>query len=311
MSGASYSGRCGGVTRLRLAPNRATFGVASPSCGIGFVRFFANAAFRWVDVSQPLEIIMKRFVWSSICAIAVLSAARPASTAGKCQDIPLRVTLYNNAVTDPTTGATTPSAIRSDGAGEYTSASIQICSGTYDAVTNLSGTKRTFVFAFPAPVPGSVIEAVPAWVPGTYAVSGWINIRNILYNKGSSLAFATMAGTTFTRSGDRTTYRFGFKGSSPDLPNAPNLHDPANTPGDNTPFASSPVVVYPNYPLACGTGSMPTWLVRATSPNSPGTTMEVGTLRKQASSPSGSDVHEGQYSMPFEMFIEALQCFAY
>src|SRR5262249_15134291 len=161
-----------------------------------------------------------------------LANARAASAAGKCSDIPLRVTLFNNAVVDPSTTpqTTVPSAIRSDGQGEYTTASIQICSGTNDAVTNLSGTNRTFTFVFPAPIVGSVVEAVPSFVPGAYAVSGWINIRNLTYSKQP---FATMAGTTFSLSGDRSTYRFGFKGISADLPNAPNLHDPGNTAGDN------------------------------------------------------------------------------
>jgi hypothetical protein len=242
-----------------------------------------------------------------ICAVGLLVSARPASAAGKCTNIPLRVTIYTQALVE-STNTFVPSAIRSDGQGEYTSATIQICAGTNDAVTNLGGTKRTFMFAFPTPIDGSVIQSVPAWVPGTYAVSGWINIRNITYSKQP---FATMAGTTFSLSGDRSTYRFGFKGLSDVLPNAPNLHDPDNTSGDNTPFPSSPVVVYPNYPVTCGTGSMPTWLVRATSPNTPDTKLQVGTLHKPASTPTGSDVHEGQYSMPFEMFIEALKCFPY
>jgi hypothetical protein len=221
------------------------------------------------------------------------------------------VTLYNNAVTDPSTGATIPSAIRSDGGGEYTTASIQVCSGTYDAVTNLSGTKRTFTYSFPSPLVGSVIDGVPAWVPGTYAGSGWINVRNVLYDKGSNQAFATMAGSTFTLSLERATYRLGFKGQSASLPNAPNLHDPSATPGDNMPFPSAPVIVYPTYPTVCGIGAMPTWLVRATSPNVPGTTLGVATLHKLASTPQGSETQEGQYTMPFEMLIEALQCFPY
>jgi hypothetical protein len=254
---------------------------------------------------------MKRYMRFAIGLCGFVLAARPAAAAGKCQDIPIRVTLFNAAVVDPATGATTPSAIRSDGGGEYTSASLKVCSGTGDAVTNLSGTKRNFTFVFPSAIGGSVIEGVPAWVPGTSVVSGWINIRNVLFNKGSNQPFATMAGSTFTRAGDRATYRLGFKGQSANLPNAPNLDDPSRTPGDNTPFASSPVIVNPSYPLSCGPGSMPTWLVRGTSPNSPDTMLQVGTLHEEGSNPPGPEVHEGQYSMPFEMRIEALKCFAY
>jgi hypothetical protein len=250
---------------------------------------------------------MKTFL-AFACVSGTLLGAR-ATAAAKCQDIPVRVTLYNNAVTDPSTGATTPSALRSDGGGEYTTASIKVCSGTTDVVITTG--KRTFTFTFPAPIAGSVIESTPSWVPGTYAVSGSIGVRNILYNRGSNSPFATMAGSMFSVPGDRATYRLGFKGSSPDLPNASNLEDPGHTPADNTPLPSSPVVVYPTYPLACGAGNMPRWLVRATSPNSPGTTMEVGTLYKPGPGQNASDVHEGQYTMPFEMLIEAMQCFAY
>src|SRR5262249_44527528 len=229
------------------------------------------------------------------------------------QDIPLRVTLYDNAVTDPATGATTPSAIKSDGGGEYinkvsASALIHVCSGTNDAVLNLSGYKRSFRFVFPTPIEGSVIEAVPTWIPGSLTTSGWINVRNITFSKQP---FATQVGSTFTISADHFTYRLGFKGISPDLANAPNLTDPGRTAADNTPFPSSPALVYPTYPLTCGPGTMPSWLVRGTSPNRPGTLMEIGALHKEPSSPHDSEVHEGEYTMPFEMHIEAMQCFPY
>jgi hypothetical protein len=243
------------------------------------------------------------------CVSGALMAAPPASAAGKCQDIPARVIILSNATTDVSTGATTPSALRSDGGGEYTTASIKVCSGTNDVVT--PSERRTFIYVFPTPIPGSVIEATPSWVPGTHAVSGAIVVHNILYNKGSNSTFATMAGSMFTVPGDRATYRFGFKGASPDLPNAPNSEDPGRTPGDNTPLPSSPVVVYPTYPLVCGPGQMPQWRVIATSPNFPGTTLEVGTLHKPGPGKNAADVHEGQYSMPFEMVIQAMQCFAY
>jgi hypothetical protein len=260
---------------------------------------------------------MKRHLVSFASVVALLATVRPASAA-KCQDIPLRVTIYTQAL-DESTNTWLTAAILPDGNGQYTdgvnvSAAIKVCSGTYDAVLNVGGSRsRTFILAFPTPIPGSIIDptAPPAWVPGTYAVSGaerWINVRNLTFSKQP---FATMAGTTFGIPGDKATYRLGFKGQSATLPNAPNLHDPDNTSGDNIPFASSPVVVYPNYPVVCGTGSMPTWLVRATGPNSPDTQLQVGTLHKKASTPQSTEVHEGQYSMPFEMFIEALKCFPY
>ena len=184
------------------------------------------------------------------------------------------------------------------------SAVIKVCSGSNDAILNLATSKRTVTVSFPSPLAGSVIESSPAWVPGTYALSGGINVRNLTFSREP---FATQAGTTFTVS--RDTYRLGFKGASSDLPNAPNLTDPARTASDNTPYPSSFVVVYPSYPAVCGPGSMPSWDVVSASPNGPGTILAVGTLHTQPS--RGGEVHQGQYSMPFEMRIEALQCFAY
>lgn len=227
--------------------------------------------------------------------------------AGPCKDIPVRVTLYSNAVIDPSTAETVPAALQSDGAGEYVngksaSALIKICSGTNDAVLNVSSTRRTFTFVFPAPIDGSVVQDVPSWVPGGYAVSGWINVRNITFSKQP---FTTHMGATFTGP-DRATYRLGFDPYDVD---APDLHSGSSLSAiDNTPYPTSPAVVYPSYPEVCGPGTMPTWLVRGTTPNSGGT-LEVATLQKIPT--RGSQIHEGQYSMPFEMRIEAMQCFAY
>jgi hypothetical protein len=241
----------------------------------------------------------------TVALAASVTLVVPALAAGgKCQDVPLRVTI-RNPVVDPATGAQLAAAIVSDGADyvhgvAQVSATLKVCSGTGDAALNLATSKRSITAAFPSPLAGSVIEGSPAWVPGTHSLAGGINVRNLTFSREP---FATHAGATFTLPADRSTYRLGFKGFSPDLPNAPNLTDPARTPGDNVPFPSSFVVVYPNYPAVCGAGSMPSWDVVAASPNSPGTTLAVGTLHKQAS--RGGEIHQGQYSMPFEMRIEA------
>lgn len=245
----------------------------------------------------------------TFCCVIVLSAigiAPLTAGPGACRDIPLRVTLFNYA------GSTIPSAIYSDGGGEYVdgvsgvSAAIKICSGTNDAVLNVSSSKRTFTFAFPSPISGSVITQVPAWIPGVYAGSGWINVRNMLYSKQQ---FTTHLGSTFTLPIDRSTYRLRFMAYQVD---APDLHvNPSEIPDENNPYPASPVVVYPNYPAVCGPGNMPSWRVLGTNPNSLGM-MQVGTLHKEVSSKGTLTlVHEGQYSTPFELRIEALQCFNY
>jgi hypothetical protein len=246
---------------------------------------------------------------AGVAAAMLALSAKMVARASSCTDIPVRATLYTNAVVDPATGATVPSALLSDGGGEY-SASIKTCSGTNDAVVNVTSTKRTFTYVFPGPISGSVIQAVPTWVPGTVSASGWINVRNITYNHPSQMAFTTHMGSTFS-AGSKATYRLGF---DPFQVDAPDLHSgDTNASIDNTPYGTSPAVVYPTYPAVCGPGSMPTWLVRGTTTvtiNGQPIT-EVATLHLMPTNPNGSQTHEGQYSLPFEMLIEATQCFTY
>jgi hypothetical protein len=262
--------------------------------------------------------VMKKLIAISLLCVGSAAAVPHVTTpsleaAAPCKDIPLRVTIYANTVTDPSTGATTPSAILPDGGGEYlngssASALIKVCDGTNDAVLNVASTKRTFTYAFPAPVTGSVIQSVPTWVPATLSVSGWINVRNIIFDKGQQTPFTTHMGSTFSVSGDKSSYRLGF---DPLQVDAPDLHSGDTSASiDNTPYAVAPATVYPTYPTVCGAGSMPSWLVRGATVDGSGN-LELATLHKMPTNPGGSQTHEGQYSLPFEMHIEAMQCFAY
>lgn len=224
-----------------------------------------------------------------------------------CTDVPVRVTILNNAV-DPVTGAVTPTALLSDGLGEYVhgtskvSATIHVCDGTRDVVLNVSSTKRAFVYQFPSPIAGSVIESQPAWAPGTATVSGWINVRNLLFSRQ---AFTTQMGTTFTAP-DRASYRLGFM---PDSVDAPNLHPVDGN--QNTPYDSSPATVYPqSFDCTTGGNTKPSWLVLGNNSDDL-SRMQVGTLYKLATSPRGANAHKGQYMLPFELRIDALTCFNY
>src|SRR3954468_7066251 len=169
----------------------------------------------------------KSIVMTALCigiAAAVSHATMPSvEAAGSCKDIPLRVTIYTNTVTDPSTGATTPSAILQDGGGEYIngstgSALIRVCDGTNDAVLNVTSSKRTFTYVLPSPVAGSVIQSSPTWVPGTLSVHGSVNVRNIIFNKGQQTPFTTHMGSTFTVPRDRSSYRLGFDPLTVDAP---------------------------------------------------------------------------------------------
>ena len=242
-----------------------------------------------------------------LVAFAISVGLAPSAWAGPpCTDIPVRITILNNAV-DPMTGAVTPAALLSDGLGEYVhgaskvSATIHVCDGTRDVIL-MSSAKRTFSYQFPSPITGSVIESQPAWVPGTFKVSGWINVRNLLFSRQ---AFTTSMGTTFTAP-DRASYRLGFMPTSAD---APNLHPTSDN--QNTPYESSPATVYP-HSFDCNVGgtTKPSWLVLGNNPDLLGR-MQVGTLYKMGTRPSEPNVHQGQYTLPFELRIDALTCFNY
>jgi hypothetical protein len=246
---------------------------------------------------------MRGHVHVLVATIAVATYPVGAAQAA-CTDVPIGVTILNNAV-DPVTGAVTPSALLSDGGGEYlngnVSATIHVCDGTNDAVLNVSSRKRTFMYQFPAPIAGSVIQSEPAWVPATYNVSGWIDVRSLLY---SHQPFTTHMGTTFSGP-DHASYRLGFMPANVD---APDLH-PVND-NENIPYDSSPAKVYPQaFDCNVGGTTKPSWLVVGNNLNGLGF-MEVGTLYKLANN-HGTDTHEGQYTMPFELRIDALTCFSY
>jgi hypothetical protein len=246
-------------------------------------------------------------VLAGATVVVTIVCAAPSAEAASCTDVPIGVTILNNAV-DPITGAVTASALVSDGGGEYlngtsnVSATIHVCDGTNDAILNSSSPKRRFIYQFPAPIQGSVIQSEPAWVPGSHNVSGWINVRNLLY---SHQAFTTHMGTTFIGP-DRASYRLAFMPVNVD---APDLHPVSDN--ENTPYDSSPAKVYPQaFDCNAGGTTKPSWLVVGNNLNSLGI-MEVGTLYKLASGTHTTDTHEGQYTMPFELRIDALTCFTY
>jgi hypothetical protein len=96
---------------------------------------------------------------------------------------------------------------------------------------------------------------------------------------------------------------------------APDLHiDHAVIPSENTPYEASPALVTPQaYNCASGGTTRPAWVVRGVNQSAdpavpPSDNLQLGTLRRVVNT---GTVHAGQYSMPFEMRIEALSCFTY
>src|SRR5690348_14150644 len=111
-----------------------------------------TAVIQWKTAHRERSTRMKRFLLVVIASMALTTNSvnfltAKAAPGGSCADTPLRVIIFNNAIVDPASGATTPSAIRPDSGGEYvnggtTSASIKC--GTNDAVLNLATSRRTF-----------------------------------------------------------------------------------------------------------------------------------------------------------------------
>ncbi|MBI2687251.1 MAG: hypothetical protein HYX27_13110 [Acidobacteria bacterium] len=243
-------------------------------------------------------------------AVMVLAASAGTVAAQKCSDQPLRFYLYP-AATLPDGVSTVTAAVTGD--GNWYDASIKNCGGTYDAVLNLlAGSKRRLTFIFPSPIPSSYVDVpIPA---GTYQKSGFINVRNLICKNCTDAhkPFTTHVGMQISSLINRRDFRLRYM---PVIVDAPDLHiDPAEVPEENMPYSGSPALVIPQ-PYDCLSGGQvkPAWVVRGTvnnnDPSTPaGFQLQVGTAHDISSS---TPVRAGQYSMPFEFRIEALQCFSY
>ena len=245
-------------------------------------------------------------VLSLMTALAMPGAAR--AQKGGCKDVPTRWFFYPAAT--QADGTTVPAAVMGD--GNWYDAAINMCGQmpTYDS-TLLTG-KRKLTLALPNPVTGSVIDESLA---GSYQASSFVNVRNLLCvgcSKGTLEPFTTRIAFTLDQLANRNNYRLRFM---PQVADAPDRHSSAETfPDDNNPFESSAVTVLPQpYNCTAGGSTRPSWIVRGTNPTSDprvsaSENLQVGTLYRASRS---GPIHAGQYSLPFEIRIEALSCFSY
>lgn len=267
---------------------------------------------------------MRRTGWLTAIGVAAFVFGGIAVTAaqkkggggsGGCTDVPIRWYVY--PVASLADGSTIPAAIRGDG-NWYSDASgasnsvIHRCgtNPTHDATMAVAKSRRV-TFAFSSAVSGSVLEE--GFGPGVLQNSPFVNLRNLLCAGCADSHSPFTAHMAFQLySIERQDYRFRFM---PPTVDAPDLHiDPAVIPSENTPYEASPVQVIPQ-PYDCNVGgaTKPSWIVRGVNPSADpaipaSENLQVGTLRRVTRTGS---VHAGQYSMPFEMRIEALSCFSY
>ena len=256
-----------------------------------------------------------------VCSLVLVGISTGISAqkgAPRCQDIPTRWFIYPVAtLADGVTTVT--SAVRGDGnwysSGSGTSNTVIHVCGTSPSrdATLLMSSRRKMTIQMPPPVSGSVIQES---LSGTFQNSGFMNVRNILCvgcSKAPFEPFTTHMAFQLYELTARQDYRLRFM---PFVTDAPDLHiQPEAVPLENVPHESSPVRVLPQ-PFNCTTGGTtnPSWIVRATNASqdpdiSPSENLQVGTLARIDS--KGNRFHAGQYSMPFEIRIEALSCFSY
>lgn len=248
----------------------------------------------------------------------------PAANAAKCTDIPLRITLLETAtlmnLDGTAAGGTVASAVVGDGNdvytnGQNTGATIKFCSNTYDAVLNLLVGKRKLTAILPSAIPGSgATTNTPP--PGSYTRNGLFNVNNIIcqgctpgsFGPGQPFVTRVNVGLSSLFNGNDYGMQFLPITNISTLPMAPRTgNTPSAPPGANSPNAASLALVMPQA-YNCSQGVYPSWIVRGTLPNatSGSSYLQVGTLYL---SPASNGTTAGQFSMPFEAQIQALQCF--
>ena len=225
----------------------------------------------------------------------------------RCKDVAIRWFIYPEWTLQDEEPPIT-SAIRGDGTWYSTTSGtsntqIYVC-GTKDA-TMLMGQSRKLNLTFPAPVTGSVIdESISA---ESYQSRAFLNVRNILCAGCSNphAPFTTRMSIVLYDMLKPSDYRLRFL---PDDTDAMDTEPPGEI--ENFPNEASPVLVIPQV-YDChmpGGNTRPSWIVRGTNTAANGV-LQLGTLTRITN--SGQPVHAGQYSMPFEIRIEALSCFSY
>jgi hypothetical protein len=261
-----------------------------------------------------------RMNFALLSIIALLLSLAPAS-AQKVQDVPLRITLHETAVLMSLDGtaiagaAPVSSAIVGDGNDVYTNdrttgVTIKFSSGTYDAVLNLLVGKRKLTGILPAPIPssGTNPQTPP---PGSYTSNGVFNIHNIICHGCTPGTFGVGKPYVTRASLELDNFSIQFlplANISTYLPMAPSATGGAPSLAANSPNATSLAVVLPQS-YDCSQGVYPSWIVRGTLPNTNDSStsyLQVGTLFL---SNIANLMTAGQFSMPFEAQIQALQCF--
>lgn len=245
---------------------------------------------------------MNRCMITGLLAVlfSTLGLASPAlAQKSTCKDIAIRWSVYASSQEG------TATAIRGDG-NWYTGTNgnsnvvIHVCGDNPSGdATIVVGSQRRLEFDLSAArlIPGSGAGIAPA----TYTSSPFMNVRNLLFDRVNP--FTTRMSINLPKLASRQDYRLNFLPTVADT-QLRRYDDPVEF--INDPAETSTVIVDPQA-YDCDTrpgGTLPAWIVRGTQPNPDGN-VQAGTLT-QVGSKGATRV--GQYSLPFEIRIEALAC---
>jgi hypothetical protein len=232
--------------------------------------------------------------------VSVFGSVTPAwAQKSTCEDIPIRWTIYASS---QDVGAT---AIRGDG-DWYSAASgnsnvvVHVCGDNPSGdATMVVGSQRRVEFDLTVSrlIPGSGAGVNS----GLYANASFLNVRNLLFDRVNP--FTTRMSINLPKLANRQDHRLNFLPTVADTA-LRRYDDP--TASINDPAETSAVVVDPQA-YDCDTrpgGTLPAWIVRGVQPNPDGQ-LQVATLTQVGSKGS---TRVGQYSLPFEIRIEALTC---
>jgi hypothetical protein len=256
---------------------------------------------------------MKQLAYVSLSALAMSIA----SAAG-CSDVPISVTFLAPAAAPASIWNDIANSAYQNGVGGV-SAVIHInrdcVTGTHDATLILSRAKRGVWMQYPSAIQGSLIDAGPASFAGgaafeTHSIE--INVHNItgytVLPPSTAATFYTAVGSTFAGP-DGKTYQLRFHPDEYTCPAGaicvPDLENGTNAANMNLPVetAWTQVVYTPRNPTQpWSSTNADSWIVDGELQLNNDTALERSTLFLDTK----TQVHYGQYSMPFKIAIVAL-----
>jgi hypothetical protein len=240
-------------------------------------------------------------IYLSLLTVLMTGVPMAAHGGGRCQSIPVQLTVApvdNFGVSGPVTAAIQP-----DNGGPYVdgfsgvSATIDVCSGTYDLLLNLGNSHRSIGIDFRNMV-GSPTPYTPTWTSAGPVPVTFMNIRNLFYQYSQSASYSFTTRLASNLGGVAGSYNFGMVNPTDQAYTAPPIN-----PVMNNPVTTSDVIVW-HYAAGSNGYAVETWVAYPDTtemdPNTPNS-FYVGGL---ATTSGHTAVSAGQFSVPFEIIVQ-------